>query len=623
MLAEFAPALPGILLPHEQFYPYPKVSDRAAWQALPLRLREEAITSGEAYLDYRWPSLPATLFMDFRRTGNRTRFEEKHFARRKALGRLVMAECVEGKGRFLDDIADGIWHLCEESFWGIPAHNYIEPSLPDVQAPSIDLFAGETAGLLAWTYYLLGPVLEEYESMLCRRIEYEVDRRILTPFLSNTYYRWQGLDHQDPVNNWNPWCNYNCLVAFLLVEKEQKRRIEAVGKILRSLDRFLDFYGEDGGCDEGPGYWSKAAGSLFDCLEILTAATAGKINVFNHRLIKEMGQYLVRVHIAGKYYINFADAKPELSIDSALVWAYGERTGDADLKALAASSRRADLDNGSQAVHSYPLRYLRYLFTFTQFDLELETPYLGDVWLADLQVMAAREQPGSSKGLYLAAKGGHNDESHNHNDVGQFLVYIDGKPVLIDPGVEDYTAKTFSSRRYEIWTMQSAYHNLPIINGCMQEAGRGYRATAADYNAQAEQAELSLNLEAAYPKAAGVGRYQRYFRLKRTAPPFVEITDDLKLQKEQNTLVFNYLTPLVPKKEADGSVTLSGAAGPVARLVFSGMDFALTTQEIWLEDKSLKEAWGEKLYRLQLGAVVQKAARLELKIYRHQEREKC
>ncbi|NLC47254.1 MAG: hypothetical protein GX766_08955, partial [Firmicutes bacterium] len=376
-------------------------------------------------------------------------------------------------------------------------------------------------------------------------------------------------------------------------------------------------------CDEGPGYWSKAAGSLFDCLEILTAATAGKINVFNHRLIKEMGQYLVRVHIAGKYYINFADAKPELSIDSALVWAYGERTGDADLKALAASSRRADLDNGSQAVHSYPLRYLRYLFTFTQFDLELETPYLGDVWLADLQVMAAREQPGSSKGLYLAAKGGHNDESHNHNDVGQFLVYIDGKPVLIDPGVEDYTAKTFSSRRYEIWTMQSAYHNLPIINGCMQEAGRGYRATAADYNAQAEQAELSLNLEAAYPKAAGVGRYQRYFRLKRTAPPFVEITDDLKLQKEQNTLAFNYLTPLVPKKEADGSVTLSGAAGPVARLVFSGMDFALTTQEIWLEDKSLKEAWGEKLYRLQLGAVVQKAARLELKIYRYQEREKC
>ncbi|NLC47252.1 MAG: heparinase, partial [Firmicutes bacterium] len=199
-------------------------------------------------------------------------------------------------------------------------------------------------------------------------------------------------------------------------------------------------------CDEGPGYWSKAAGSLFDCLEILTAATAGKINVFNHRLIKEMGRYLVRVHIAGNYFLNFADTKPQLSINSALVWAYGERTGDADLKALAASSRRANFDNQSHSL----LRYLRYLFTYSEFDTGLEPPYLGDVWLPDLEVMAAREQPGSSKGLYLAAKGGHNEESHNHNDVGQFLVYLDGNPVLIDPGVGEYTAQTFSHRRYEI-----------------------------------------------------------------------------------------------------------------------------------------------------------------------------
>ncbi|HOB23207.1 MAG TPA: heparinase, partial [Bacillota bacterium] len=102
MLTEFFPALPEILLPFGQLHPYPKVSDRAAWQALPARLQEETIALGEAHLDFEWPSLPATLFMDFRRTGNRTRFEEKHLARRKALGRLVMAECVEGKGRFLD-----------------------------------------------------------------------------------------------------------------------------------------------------------------------------------------------------------------------------------------------------------------------------------------------------------------------------------------------------------------------------------------------------------------------------------------------------------------------------------------------------------------------------------------
>ncbi len=91
------------------------------------------------------------------------------------------------------------------------------------------------------------------------------------------------------------------------------------------------------------------------------------------------------------------------------------------------------------------------------------------MWLDGLQFMAARENPASEEGFFLACKGGHNAESHNHNDIGSFIVYCDGMPILINPGVEFYTAKTFSAARYEIWTMQSSYHNLPEINGFMQK----------------------------------------------------------------------------------------------------------------------------------------------------------
>ena len=100
-----------------------------------------------------------------------------------------------------------------------------------------------------------------------------------------------------------------------------------------------------------------------------------------------------------------------------------------------------------------------------------------------IQVMAARVEEGSAQGLYLAAQGGHNAESHNHNDVGNFLIYADGQPAIIDVGVETYSAKTFSSKRYEIWTMQSAYHNLPTIDGVMQSAGRQFAASAVEYHA--------------------------------------------------------------------------------------------------------------------------------------------
>ena len=130
-----------------------------------------------------------------------------------------------------------------------------------------------------------------------------------------------------------------------------------------------------------------------------------------------------------------------------------------------------------------------------------EPPLLRDVWLGDtdMQLMAARDAAGTTDGLYLAAWGGHNGQSHNHNDVGNFLVYQNGQAALIDVGRPTYTRQTFSSDRYKIWAMQSAYHNLPTVNGYMQEAGRQFAASQVRYHADDTVAELQLDLAPAYP----------------------------------------------------------------------------------------------------------------------------
>lgn len=65
----------------------------------------------------------AAAYMAFCRTGNRADYEKPYFAVRHLLNRLVLAECAAGSGRFLDPIIDGIWRLCEESSWTLPAHN--------------------------------------------------------------------------------------------------------------------------------------------------------------------------------------------------------------------------------------------------------------------------------------------------------------------------------------------------------------------------------------------------------------------------------------------------------------------------------------------------------------------
>ncbi len=76
---------------------------------------------------------------------------------------------------------------------------------------------------------------------------------------------WMDLDGQKRfVNNWNVWLNYNALTCILLVEDDAAKRAEGVYKSMRSVDRFINYYKDDGGCEEGPAYWSHAGGMLFN-----------------------------------------------------------------------------------------------------------------------------------------------------------------------------------------------------------------------------------------------------------------------------------------------------------------------------------------------------------------------
>ncbi|MBN2131629.1 MAG: hypothetical protein JW741_19175, partial [Sedimentisphaerales bacterium] len=242
-----------VLVAREKWHPWPTWNERQAWEALPEPVRADLVANGEKYLGYEWPSLPATLFLEYAREGNRSRYERVHFDRRIALTQLVVAECVEGKGRFVDDIVNGVWAMCEESFWGLPAHVGAQEAgsgLPDVTEPIVALFVAETGADLAWTSYLLGDQLDRVSPLIRKRIALEEDRRILTPCLERDDFGWMGF-RGGRVNNWNPWCNSNWLAAALLVEPNEPRRAAAVAKIVRSLDHFLDAYDDDGGCDEG------------------------------------------------------------------------------------------------------------------------------------------------------------------------------------------------------------------------------------------------------------------------------------------------------------------------------------------------------------------------------------
>ena len=224
-----------------------------------------------------------------------------------------------------------------------------------------------------------------------------------------------------------------------------------------------------------------------------------------------------------------------------------------------------------------------------------------DAWLPGIQVMTARVKEGSAAGLYLAAQGGHNAESHNHNDVGNFLVYADGQPAIIDVGVETYTAKTFSSKRYEIWTMQSAYHNCPTIDGVMQAAGRQFAASDVNYRSTEDDAEFRLNIAKAYPPEAHLDSWIRTLRLTRSTN-MIEVTEDYVVKQAPKEITLTFMTPCRVDASTAGQLSLAVNSAKPVHIQFDSAVFQPSVEEVPIEDARLRGTWGDRLYRIRLRA---------------------
>lgn len=562
-------ALRTALMPRDKWTPYPRTSD--AWQrALPDTLRAGLIRAGEEAARQPITVLPATLALEYVRTTNRSHYEAASFARRNNLMDLVVAESVEGKGRFLDPIVNLVWAICEESFWGVPAHlggQKTGSGLPNVADRTVDLFGAETAAVLAITDYIVGDQLAKISPLIRPRIYRETNERIFVPIQEPNRYGW--LKPTAKVNNWNPWIMSNWLTATLLLEPDANRRAQMTHAAMQGLDIYLNGLGEEGGCDEGPSYWFAAGACVFDALDLLNSASNGKVGVYQEPLIRNMASYVYKMHIDSTYFVDFADADPTLKPDGLMLYRFGKQINDEVLTRFGQwAYRKFPVSETGSGPHLqrgfFRHRQLQNLLAVAEVQPPAQ-PFAGvrDVWFPDVQVMTAR----SNKGLYVATHAGHNAESHNHNDVGDFILYVDGKPVIIDAGRAAYTAKTFSSKRYtDIWWTQSMYHNVPTINGLAQPAGRKYEAQAVTYSPTPTNPSLSMDIAKAYPDEAGVKRWNRTVALDRSRET-LSITDDYALTAPPNSLQQTFLTTCIADVTTPGQVLLTLPGKPSKTVV--------------------------------------------------------
>lgn len=496
-------------------------------------------------LEKEIPQLYASVYRRYFIDGNRTEFQEGYSKRRLMLKALIYGELIVKNGKYINKMVDLLWLIMEETTWILPAHNHYpvkENKKNDTignefcgDAGYLDLYAAETASEVAVAYYYFKDEFAEIAPIINDRIMYELRRRIIRPYKEHRDFYWMSLDGRKNASNWTMWITSNTLAVTALVEDDMKLRKGVADKALECIDEFVDTYKPDGGCTEGPGYWKCAVGGLFNSLETLYDMTGGKLDVFDHPQLYNMMDYIRKVHLTGFYYSNFSDCQAKLYTNGiAIAIRMGIRTNNQALYYFALENTPKHITD----IENYEiLCELKNLCFEIPDKKEKFIPKEFDL-LEDLQVAVQR----SDDGFICSAKGGHNAEIHNHNDVGNIIVMYGNDRILIDIGAPTYTKFSFGETRYTVFPMNSNWHNLPEVNGFTQHKGENFRCDKFI----AEKGRTLIEYTSAYEKEAGIYKAEREILFSRD-----EITINETLAFEGKSAIFRYYMRECPVQNGD------------------------------------------------------------------------
>lgn len=499
------------------------LSNRAAWDKLAQdpacqKVRERA----EQLLAQPLADQPDDLFLDFSRTGNRNHWQDVAFKRRGRLTPLVLGECLENKGRFLPAIEQLIEALCAERTWVMPAH---DASLANFNgtAKDIDLASSALAWELATADWLLGDKL----TPACRqKLRDNISARVLVPyhemFTGVRPPNWWMLT----TNNWNAVCLAGVTGAALVEVPDRQGRAEYVAAAEKYSRNFLSGFTPDGYCSEGLGYWDYGFGNFIWLAETIRQATSGKLDLLLLPQVKAPALFGANIEVINHVYPAFADCGINARPDGPIMWFVNRRL-QLGLPGYEELPAGAGLGSLTQAM----------LLSFPNGASAAPVPPPGKQsllrsWFQDAGVLISRPAPGSATRLAVALKGGNNNEHHNHNDIGSYTVVVGTRAPMLDPGGEVYTARTFSSHRYDSKLLNSFGHPVPLVAGQMQKEGAASRAVVLKTDFTDAADTLQFDLKSGYP-VPSLKALDRTFVYSRAGAGSLTVTDHVELAAPQ------------------------------------------------------------------------------------------
>lgn len=437
--------------------------------------------------NYYVPSeIPQALFDEFYISGRRVGYEQEYFKKRGLLTASAVMYMLDGKDEYKTRLNDTINSILSEKTWALPAHVGRTEKHPE---RVIDLFSAETAQSLCEICALMPGAIDDN---LHDRIRNEVFCRIILPFEEKSF-GWEKAK-----NNWSAVCG-GCVGMVYLYEFPE--RFENVRKrLFGTMESYLSGFGDDGICTEGLLYWNYGFGYYLFFADLLKRRNIG--DIIHNSKVNAIARFQQNMFMRKNYTVSFSDSDISLGYNSGITHFLKRTFSDVEIPL---GAKRCDIDNC--------YRFAPYVRSFLWAEEDYEPAMLkGEQYFPDAQWYINRQN-----NFTFAAKCGNNDEPHNHNDVGNFIIADDNGQVIADFGAGEYSADYFNEKtRYESFAASSRGHNVPVIDGLMQKAGREFCGSVLKHTNN----EFVLDIGGAYGDNI---RFERAFTVTENAVRLCDI----------------------------------------------------------------------------------------------------
>ncbi|MDX8044526.1 heparinase II/III family protein [Gracilibacillus sp. S3-1-1] len=495
----------------------------------------------ERFLHTAHGKLDFKTYREFMVTGNRKNYESVYFYRRKKLTTFgLLAFLYPGDQQYIEALENEIWHVCNEFTWCLPAH--IDTSLEEQDYQTykqtnqllftVDLFAAETAFTLAELVHLFHNQLDDF---LVEKVKIEIDRRVFEPFLERSFH-WEKATH-----NWASVCAGSIGVAAFYLLEGDGRQEEIINRVMHTLDYYLQGFEEDGACTEGYSYWQYGFGYFVYFADLLQRYR--QIDLFGKEKVRAVALFQQKVFLANHYVVHFSDAEP--TAEPMLGFTHFLHKKFPEVHVPRESMRKTNIvdDCGRWAPAIRELWWYDERLKGSEWPNEDHLMEHSSIYLSRMDAYA------------FAAKAGHNDEPHNHNDIGQFILYGRGDVFLRDLGSGEYHKDYFNDKRYQFVCNSAEGHSIPVINGLYQREGAHFFGTMKKHHESNTHESIKLDISSAYEEPL---RFFRQFDWYKSDKPQLIVTDCFTFDEQPSSLTESFIADDFPYDIQDQTIYLKG-----------------------------------------------------------------